>query len=143
MVTNLEDWDEAMKRVEHCRQQLRERGERFNEKTPFGVMFSVPSACLTAEEFVARGCDFFVIETNDLTQYTHAVDRDLSIAERYYRPASHAMKKLIAMVMEAADGGQIPRDHLRHGRRQPGQYDPVPETRPPQLLHEPPRASSA
>ena len=108
MVTNLEDWDEAMKRVEHCRQQLRERGERFNEKTPFGVMFSVPSACLTAEEFVARGCDFFVIETNDLTQYTHAVDRDLSIAERYYRPASHAMKKLIAMVMEAADGGQIP-----------------------------------
>ena len=102
MVTNLEDWDEAMKLVEHCRQHLRERGERFNEKMPFGVMLSVPSACLTAEEFVAHGCEFFVIETNDLIQYTHAVDRDLSIAERYYRPASHAMKKLIAMVVEAA-----------------------------------------
>ena len=108
MVTNLEDWDEAMKLVEHCRQHLRERGERFNEKMPFGVMLSVPSACLTAEEFVAHGCEFFVIETNDLIQYTHAVDRDLSIAERYYRPASHAMKKLIAMVVEAADAGQIP-----------------------------------
>ena len=71
-------------------------------------MLSVPSACLTAEEFVAHGCEFFVIETNDLIQYTHAVDRDLSIAERYYRPASHAMKKLIAMVVEAADAGQIP-----------------------------------
>ena len=88
--------------------RLRERGERFNEKMPFGVMLSVPSACLTAEEFVAHGCEFFVIETNDLIQYTHAVDRDLSIAERYYRPASHAMKKLIAMVVEAADAGQIP-----------------------------------
>ena len=108
MVTNLEDWDEAMKLVERCRQHLRERGERFNEQMPFGVMLSVPSACLTAEEFVAHGCDFFVIETNDLIQYTHAVDRDLSIAERYYRPASHAMKKLIAMVMEAANAGNIP-----------------------------------
>ena len=107
-MTNLEDWDEAMRLVAHCRQLLRERGEEFDPNTPFGVMFGVPSACLTAEEFVEHGCNFFVIETNDLTQYTHAVDRDISIAERYYRPASHAMKKLIAMVVEAADAGQIP-----------------------------------
>ena len=108
MVTNLEDWDEAMRLVAHCRQLLRERGEEFDPDTPFGVMFGVPSACLTAEEFVERGCNFFVIETNDLTQYTHAVDRDISIAERYYRPASHAMKKLIRMVVEAAREGGIP-----------------------------------
>ena len=56
------------------RQRLRERGVSFNEDTSFGVMLSVPSACLTAEEFVAHGCGFFVIGTNDLTQYTHAVD---------------------------------------------------------------------
>mgnify|MGYP002515851429 CR=1 FL=1 len=108
MVTNLEDWDEAMRLVEHCRQTLRERGEEFNPDTPFGVMFGVPSACLTAEEFVEHRCSFFVIETNDLTQYTHAVDRGLSIAERYYRPASHAMKKLIRMVVDAARDGGIP-----------------------------------
>ena len=108
MVTNLEDWDEAMRLVAHCRQLLRERGDEFDPDTPFGVMFGVPSACLTAEEFVEHGCNFFVIETNDLTQYTHAVDRDISIAERYYRPASHAMKKLIRMVVEAAREGGIP-----------------------------------
>ena len=108
MVTNLEDWDEAMRLVAHCRQLLRERGEEFDPDTPFGVMFGVPSACLTAEEFVEHGCNFFLIETNDLTQYTHAVDRDISIAERYYRPASHAMKKLIRMVVEAAREGGIP-----------------------------------
>ena len=108
MVTDVEDWDAAMHIVEHCRQSLRERGVPFNEKTPFGVMLSVPSACLTAEEFVAHGCDFLVIGTNDLTQYTHAADRELASAERYYRPASPAMKKLIAMVMEAAKSGSVP-----------------------------------
>ena len=108
MVTDVEDWDAAMHIVEHCRQSLRERGVPFNEKTPFGVMLSVPSACLTAEEFVAHGCDFLVIGTNDLTQYTHAADRELASAERYYRPASPAMKKLIAMVMEAAKAGSVP-----------------------------------
>ena len=108
MVTDVEDWDAAMHIVEHCRQSLRERGVPFNEKTPFGVMLSVPSACLTAEEFVAHGCDFLVIGTNDLTQYTHAADRELAGAERYYRPASPAMKKLIAMVMEMAKAGNVP-----------------------------------
>lgn len=108
MVTDVEDWDAAMHIVEHCRQSLRERGVPFNEKTPFGVMLSVPSACLTAEEFVAHGCDFLVIGTNDLTQYTHAADRELASAERYYRPASPAMKKLITMVMEAAKSGSVP-----------------------------------
>ena len=108
MVTDVEDWDAAMHIVEHCRQSLRERGVPFNEKTPFGVMLSVPSACLTAEEFVAHGCDFLVIGTNDLTQYTHAADRELASAERYYRPASPAMKKLIAMVVDAARKADIP-----------------------------------
>ena len=108
MVTDVEDWDAAMHIVEHCRRSLRERGVPFNEKTPFGVMLSVPSACLTAEEFVAHGCDFLVIGTNDLTQYTHAADRELASAERYYRPASPAMKKLITMVMDAASAHHVP-----------------------------------
>ena len=59
----------------------------------------------TVEDFIAHGCDFLVIGTNDLTQYTHAADRELASAERYYRPASPAMKKLIAMVMETAKAG--------------------------------------
>ena len=84
-------------------------------------MFGVPSACLTAEEFVEHGCNFFVIETNDLTQYTHAVDRDISIAERYYRPASHAMKKLIPHGSGGCPGGRDPRDHLRQRGGQSGQ----------------------
>ena len=108
MVTDVEDWDAAMRVVERCREHLRERGVSFNENTKFGVMLSVPAACLTAEEFVAHGCDFLVIGTNDLTQYTHAADRELASAEHYYRPASKAMKKLITMVMDAAKVRNIP-----------------------------------
>lgn len=108
MVTDVEDWDAAMQMVERCKRSLRERGVPFNADVPFGVMLSIPSACLTAEDFVAHGCDFFVIGTNDLTQYTHAADRELASAERYYQPASPAMKKLIAMVMDVARQGNIP-----------------------------------
>ena len=108
MVTDVEDWDAAMRVVERCREHLRERGVPFNEDTRFGVMLSVPAACLTAEEFVAHGCDFLVIGTNDLTQYTHAADRELASAEHYYRPASCAMKKLITMVIDAAKEGHVP-----------------------------------
>mgnify|MGYP000529726841 CR=1 FL=1 len=108
MVTNVEDWDAAMRVVERCREHLRERGVAFNEDTKFGVMLSVPAACLTAEEFVEHGVDFLVVGTNDLTQYTHAVSRELAIAEHYYRPASPAMKKLIAMVVDAARKADIP-----------------------------------
>ena len=108
MVTDVEDWDAAMSIVEHCRQSLRERGVPFNENTQFGVMLSIPAACLTVEDFVAHGCDFLVIGTNDLTQYTHAADRELASAEHYYRPASPAMKKLITMVMDAASAHHVP-----------------------------------
>ena len=108
MVTDVEDWDAAMSIVEHCRQSLRERGVPFNENTQFGVMLSIPAACLTVEDFIAHGCDFLVIGTNDLTQYTHAADRELASAEHYYRPASPAMKKLITMVMDAASAHHVP-----------------------------------
>ena len=48
------------------------------------------------------------MSTNDLTQYTHAADRELASAEHYYRPASPAMKKLITMVMDAAGAHHVP-----------------------------------
>ena len=108
MVTDVEDWDSAMQVVDYCRRKLTERGVEFEPDVPFGVMLSVPAACMTAEDFTAHGCRFFVIGTNDLTQYTHAVSRELAIAEHYYRPASPAMKKLIAMVVDAARKANIP-----------------------------------
>ncbi len=108
MVTNVADWDGAMQLVEHCRQNLRERGVAFSEEVPFGIMLSIPATCLTAEDFIRHGCQFFVIGTNDLTQYTHAAGREVTSAEQYFQPTSKAMYKLICMSMEAAKAGGIP-----------------------------------
>ena len=108
MVTNVEDWDDAMKLVAHCRQNLEERGVPYNSKVPFGIMLSIPAACLIAEDFARHGCQFFVIGTNDLTQYTHAAGREITSAERYFQPTSKAMYKLIRMSVDAAKAHGIP-----------------------------------
>ena len=108
MVTNVEDWDEAMKLVAHCRQNLDERGVAYKTDVPFGIMLSIPAACLTADDFIRHGCEFFVIGTNDLTQYTHAAGREVTSAERYFQPTSKAMYRLIRMTVDAARNGHIP-----------------------------------
>ena len=74
----------------------------------FGIMLSIPAACLTAEDFIRHGCQFFVIGTNDLTQYTHAAGREVTSAERYFQPTSKAMYKLIRMTVDVAEAYQIP-----------------------------------
>lgn len=101
MVTDVEDWDAAMSIVEHCRQSLRERGVPFNENTQFGVMLSIPAACLTVEDFIAHGCDFLVIGTNDLTQYTCALDRQNAKLEPFFNPHHPAVLRAIKMTIEA------------------------------------------
>ena len=101
MVTNVEDWDAAMRVVERCREHLRERGVAFNEDTKFGVMLSVPAACLTAEEFVEHGVDFLVVGTNDLTQYTCALDRQNAKLEPFFNPHHPAVLRAIKMTIEA------------------------------------------
>ena len=108
MVTNVADWDEAMRLVSHCRRNLEERGVAYKPDVPFGIMLSIPAACLTAEDFVRHGCEFFVIGTNDLTQYTHAAGREVTSAERYFQPTSKAMYKLIRMTVDAAEAKGIP-----------------------------------
>ena len=107
MVTEVEDWDAAMSIVEHCRQSLRERGVPFNENTQFGVMLSIPAACLTVEDFIAHGCDFLVIGTNDLTQYTLACDRQNNDLGRFYDPHHPAVLRLIRLVTENAHKNDI------------------------------------
>ena len=101
MVTEVEDWDAAMSIVEHCRQSLRERGVPFNENTQFGVMLSIPAACLTVEDFIAHGCDFLVIGTNDLTQYNCALDRQNAKLEPFFNPHHPAVLRAIKMTIEA------------------------------------------
>ena len=101
MVTSVVDWDDAMQLVGHCRSNLEERGVPYKADVPFGIMLSIPAACLTAEDFVKHGCEFFVIGTNDLTQYTCALDRQNAKLEPFANPHHPAVLREIKMTIDA------------------------------------------
>ena len=87
--------------VDQAREELRERGQAFSPQLAVGVMIEVPAAALCAPHF-ARRVDFLSIGTNDLVQYTLAIDRSDHEVAALYDPFHPAVLKLIAGTLRAA-----------------------------------------
>ena len=92
--------------LNEARTELRERGVRFKDFIPLGVMIETPAAAISADSFV-KDTSFFSIGTNDLVQYTLAVDRgNANLAQRF--TALHpAVLRLIRRTVEVAEGAGL------------------------------------
>ena len=93
--------------IDQARESLREQGIPFDSNVPVGGMIEIPAAVLAIGAFLTR-LDFLSIGTNDLIQYTLAVDRADEAVSHLYDPLHPAVLKLIGTAIQAATKAKVP-----------------------------------
>ena len=107
LVTCVEEVRAARELLEACKKELAGANIPYDKDIALGAMIETPAAALIAD-LLAQECDFFSIGTNDLTQYTMAVDRGNAKVEKLYTPFQPAVMRAIKYVISAAKRADIP-----------------------------------
>ncbi len=106
MISSVEELREAKSIIQEVKDELKNKNIKFDENIEVGIMIEIPSAALMAES-LAKECDFFSIGTNDLIQYTVAVERGNEKIEKLYSKYHPAVIKLIKLAIDGAHKNSI------------------------------------
>ncbi|WP_286867743.1 phosphoenolpyruvate-protein phosphotransferase PtsI [Pantoea sp. UBA5035] len=101
MIISVEEVRILKAELETLKAQLREEGKAFDETIEVGIMVETPASAVIARH-LAKEVDFFSIGTNDLTQYTLAVDRGNDLISHLYNPMTPSVLNLIKQVIDAS-----------------------------------------
>ena len=107
MLSSQEELFRVLDLIEETKHALKREGEKFNPRIPIGGMIEVPAAAVSADLF-APYLDFFSIGTNDLIQYTLAIDRVDDAVSYLYDPLHPSVLRLIDMTLKAGKKARIP-----------------------------------
>ncbi len=106
-VSGITEVYQVLEIIAEVKSDLRKKNHAFNPDTQVGLMIEIPSAALIADK-LARMVDFFSVGTNDLIQYTLAIDRANEKVSYLYRPLHPAMIKLLGIIIKAGEENEIP-----------------------------------
>ena len=107
MLAHAKEIDETFRLIDKAKQQLSQRGQPFNPNIQVGAMIEIPAAALVLPLFINR-FDFLSIGTNDLIQYTLAIDRADHAVAHLYDPLHPAILNLIANIIDQAKRAGVP-----------------------------------